>query len=319
MAGLATRPRPLVLEPDDAATVAARAAVGQHLRSLTAAEGGARAGDVESVHQLRVATRRLRATLDLFAPVMHKTFVESAQRDLGWLGRAIGAVRDLDVLADAVAGRAAQLDLELRGALGPLTLAIGERRAAAHAALLGSLGSLRCRRLRAGLAAFADSPPPARRQERLGELAPDLVRPLLRHVLRAGRRIDADSPPEDLHRLRVRAKRLRYALETLRGRDGKPIAKSIRRLMRLQDVLGEHQDAITQITWLRRWAETATAPAPTLLALGALTQVLDARAAKRRRRFPAAWARFDRRRAHRRLVDALAAAQKPAPAEVAAP
>src|SRR5205823_4429707 len=67
------------------------------------------------------------------------------------------------------------------------------------------------------LAAFADSRAPVGRGARLGDVAPDLLRPHVRAVARAGRRLGPDAEAAELHRLRVRTKRLRYALETLRS------------------------------------------------------------------------------------------------------
>src|SRR5215831_17230962 len=92
-------PRPPALSPDDDARVAARRVLGFHLATFQREEPAARGGDVEAVHQLRVASRRLRATLQLFAPVLPATLLGSANEGLGWLGRGIGGVRDLDVLS----------------------------------------------------------------------------------------------------------------------------------------------------------------------------------------------------------------------------
>ncbi len=301
------QPKALLLSPDDPAGVAARAVVRFHLRSFAREEGPARAGEVEPVHQLRVATRRLRASLRLFAPVLPTAFVEWARREVAWLAAAIGGVRDLDVLGLVVSDGAGRLDSELRGALGPLAVAIHDRRAAAHAALVVTLDSSRCRRLLDRLAAFAGSAAPARQRELLGEAAPALLRPLARDVLRAGRRLGDDSPPEALHRLRVRAKRLRYALETLRGLEGKRLPKLLRRLERLQERLGDLQDATSATRWLRSWADTAVAPAPTLLAAGALLHVLGRRARKLRRGFPRVWRGLARGALERSLVAGRAA------------
>jgi CHAD domain-containing protein len=135
----------------------------------------------------------------------------------------------------------------------------------------------------------------------LGALAPELVRPLVRALVRAGRRIDDRSPPEALHRVRVRAKRLRYALETLSGLGGRRLARVLRRLERLQELLGDYQDAVTQAAWLRRWSEEARVPRLTLLATGALIDRLGRRARRRRARFARAWRRLDRPRLRRVL------------------
>jgi len=290
------RPVGVILSPDDGAALAARVVVRFHLRAFARQEQAARAGDVEGLHELRVATRRLRAALRFFAPVLPARFVENMRGEVKWLASAIGAVRDLDVLGQLVTARAPRLDPDVRSALGPLAIYIHDRRAAAHDALVAALDSARCRRLLDRLSSFAESMPPRRSQETLGAVAPSLLRPLLRAVLSAGRSIGDDPKPEALHRLRVRGKRLRYALETLRGLGGKNVDKMLRRLTALQDVIGDHQDAVTAMARLRAYAETADVPPATLLSVGALIQGFGRRAGKLRRRFPETWRRLDRSR-----------------------
>src|SRR5436189_240414 len=180
----APRPAGLVLSPDDSAAAAARAVLRFHLRAFASAEPAARAGEVEPVHQLRVATRRLRTALD----------------------------------------------------------------------------AKRCRRLLERLAAFADSRAPVGRGTRLGDVAPDLLRPHVRAVVRAGRRLGPDAAPPHLHRFRVRVKRLRYALETLRSLGDRATRELLARLERLQDTLGKGQDAATAIAWLGTYAEGPGVP-----------------------------------------------------------
>jgi CHAD domain-containing protein len=300
------RPPGLVLSPDDSAREAVRAVVRFHLRAFAREEAGARAGEVEAVHQLRVATRRLRAAFQLFAPLLPARFVAGAERDMTWLGAAIGGVRDLDVLSQAVTTRAARLDAELRRGLGPLAVSIHDQRAAALTVLVETLDSPRCRRLLDRLASFGESEAPARGDRRLGEVAPELIRPVLMAALRAGRRVGPDSEPATIHRARIRAKRLRYALETLHGLGAKTVRRLVRRLGRLQDLLGEHQDAVTQIAWLRAYALGPGVPQATVLAVGALIHILDRRARRRRRRFAQLWDRIDRSRLRETVAAELA-------------
>src|SRR5436309_9727811 len=303
----APRPAGLVLSPDDSAAAAARAVLRYHLRAFASAEPAARAGEIEPVHQLRVATRRLRAALRLFAPLLPARSATAAHGDLAWLARAIGAVRDLDVLSELVRKQAARLDPELRRAGGPLGLALHEKRAQALAVLGTTLDAKRARRLIERLAAFADSRAPAGRGARLGDGAPDLLRPHARAVVRAGRRLGRDAAPPDLHRLRVRVKRLRYALETLRSLGDRSTRELLVRLERLQDTLGKGQDAATAIAWLRGYAATRGVPAASLLPAGALIQALARRVRKQRRRGLKAWRRFERTRLLESVLKELAA------------
>src|SRR5262249_18546096 len=127
--------RTLKLSPDDAVGTAARAVLSFHLRTFAHEEGRARTGDVEPVHQLRVAIRRVRAALRLLAPVLPSAPVAELRADLAWLGSEIGAVRDLDVLRLTLRAHARRLDQGLRAGVATLDATIHERRVAAHAGL----------------------------------------------------------------------------------------------------------------------------------------------------------------------------------------
>jgi len=295
------RPRGLLLSPNDPAGEALASALRLQLRVFAREEAGARAGEAEPVHQLRVATRRLRAALRLFEPVLGAGTARRASQEVAWLADSIGAVRDLDVLLMAIASRGRRLDPVERDALAPLVTVLRERRALAHDGLVRTLEGPRCRRVLTRLASLGGVRPDLG----LGQIARDLAAPHLRAVLRAGRRLDGDASPEAFHRLRVRVKRLRYALETLRGLGGKRLVRMLRLLERLQDTLGAHQDAVTQIARLRELADTASLPPATLLAMGALIRVLGRRARRRRRRFPALWRRFDRATLRRGVLEEL--------------
>jgi CHAD domain-containing protein len=199
-------------------------------------------------------------------------------------------------------------------------VAIHDQRAAALAELATALDSARGRRLVQRLNAFADSPGRRRRDERLGTVAARLVSPLARAVGRAGRKLSPDVPPADFHRLRVRVKRLRYALEMLRGLGGKPVRRLLARLEDLQDILGESQDAVTQVAWLHAYAARPDSPAASLLPVGALIQALARRGEKRRRRALKAWRRFDEDAlVEAALADVRQARQVAAPPPNAAP
>ncbi len=280
------------LSPNDSLSACARAVIDFHTGTLLREQENAITGEAEPVHQLRVATRRLRASVRLFARVMTPDAVRLAGQELSWLGRMVGGVRDNDVLLQAVAARTWKLEAELGTAIEPLMQAIRERRAAALGELLAALDSDRYRALisllRSGLGIRGPSGP------RMRYLAAGLVEPLISPVLRAGRAIHRDSRPDQLHKLRIRGKRLRYAFESLRDVGGKRLEKVLAQITALQDLLGEHQDAVTQIQWLRAWAETAEMPRPTLLATGAMIDSLWRRQRKTARRFPALWKPLER-------------------------
>jgi CHAD domain-containing protein len=296
-------------ENDDARGLA-RAVVAFQLARFAVSVDAARAGDVEAVHELRIATRRIRVALRLFAPLLPKATTEALLDGFAALGRRIGAVRDLDVLAKAIARGATRLDPALRRALPPLVDHVAAEREQALAALRAELDTARVRGLLARADRLAASVPRGKPVQ-LADLGADLVRPLLRGVERRGRALAsreamAKASDETLHALRIRVKRLRYACEALDQLDPDGMGPVVERLVRLQDVLGEHQDAVTQAAWLRAAAERTAFPPATLLAMGALVAGLARRARRRRKRFLDAWRRWDRRSTKRRLQEALA-------------
>jgi CHAD domain-containing protein len=123
--------------------------------------------------------------------------------------------------------------------------------------------------------------------------APQLMRSLSRASLRSGARLAPESPPMMFHRLRVRLKRVRYALEMLDQVAGKRTSKALKRLRRMQEELGEHQDLVNTTVWLRQFARGQLQP-ETLLATGALLQFVGERRAKVADRAARRWKKFVR-------------------------
>jgi CHAD domain-containing protein len=276
----------------DPAIKAAAEALAVQLRAMTAEHDKAMTGDVEAIHRLRVATRRLRAALRMLREVAPSADADSAAEELGWLCGAIGAVRDFDVLAELLQERATRLEADFIRALEPLSAAVRHQRATEQERLAAALDSERYRGLVQRLGGVA--PEPASDSVALGAVAARLVRPQLRAMLRAGAGLDEASPQETLHRLRVRVKKLRYALEPLRAIGGKSVRKMLRRLERVQERVGMYHDAATAVEWLRGWAaESHDAPPAALMAAGALIHSFERRIRRLRARSLKAWRRAD--------------------------
>jgi CHAD domain-containing protein len=211
------------------------------------------------------------------------------QDELAWLGREAGTVRDLDVMAEAIAARRRKLDPALRPAVTTIVRHVRDRRRAAHAAFSEKLDSPRAARLHARLAALVGSPTGAGGRGPCWTRAPELTRPLIRAVQRAGRGVDESSPEPDLHRLRVRAKRLRYALEVFEELAGDRTATLTKRLTRFQRLAGDHHDAVTQSAWLRAEMGVFAGDAEALVAVGAIIEALRRRARRTAREVPRRW------------------------------
>ena len=124
------------------------------------------------------------------------------------------------------------------------------------------------------------------------------IKKAFRRLLKRGRAIDAAPTDGDLHALRIRAKRLRYLLEFLREVVGKSGRRLVKDLVRLQDLLGNHHDAVVAAEFIRRYVEGAgaRASAEAFLSLGAFMGEQRRLADVARGDFQKAWARFSRRR-----------------------
>jgi CHAD domain-containing protein len=257
----------------------------RQLAVLRAKEPGTRLGeDPEELHDMRVATRRLRAALSLFAgvlPVRAQVFHD----ELGWLGRLLGSVRDLDVqlagLADMDEETAAWRadvsgDDDGHDPLADLSELLHREREAARVALLGGLDSMRWERLAKGLAAMAQQGP-ARRSVATRTPAviglPALV--VARHdkVAKAARKAKRSGAVADFHRLRIRCKRLRYSLEFASEVYEGQTVRYVRQLTAVQDELGLMQDAEVASLRLAEMATGDTAlPPATVFVMGGVAE-----------------------------------------------
>ena len=259
---------------------------------MTAEHDQAVKGDAEAIHRLRVATRRLRASLRMLREVAPNDDVESVADELGWLCGVIGAVRDLDVLAELLQERATHLEPDFIRALEPLSVTLRQQRATEQERLVAALDSERYRGLVQRLGTL--TPEQATEPVALGTMAARLVRSQLRATLRAGAGLDDSSPADALHRLRIRVKKLRYAIEPLRAVGGKPTRKMLRRLERVQERLGQYHDAVSAAEWLRGWAsDPQDAPPAALMAVGALIHSFERRVRRLRDRSLKAWRRAE--------------------------
>jgi CHAD domain-containing protein len=256
---------------------ALRSRLRSQLREVERHDPGTRLGrDPESLHEMRVGVRRLRALLRAGRTLVATDTTELDDR-LKALGRVLGDVRDLDVLLQRLEGEAAELG--------------GED--AKHArSLLNALRTdrKRCRRrlmtfLRSGdyLALLDDA------ERAIDELRPsgsdasldDLAHKAFGKVGKAVRKLSDEPADDELHAVRKKGKRARYTGE-LAGRK-----KSVKRAKKLQDVLGEHQDAVVAAERLRGLVAEATPQQA--LAAGRLVELEEAHRAEARAAWPKAW------------------------------
>jgi CHAD domain-containing protein len=251
------------------------------------------------VHQMRVGCRRLRSNLRTFRPLLERSWVDELRAEVAWLAAALGAARDAEVLRARLQNSArldplAPLD---EAALTRVDAALAERHEQALAALDAALAGERHLGLLERLVEAAAGPPLPGDEAGLpaSEVLPGLVwRPWDRLVRGAGTGgapgdLDPLAPDERWHEARVRAKRARYALEAVAGVLGGTLAGLARAVAAVQDLLGEHQDAVVAA---QAWLEIAgDKPDDHALAVTAGRLVERERAVVRdvRTRFPDAW------------------------------
>jgi CHAD domain-containing protein len=265
----------------DAPLEALRARLRAQLWAMLANDPGTRLGrDPESLHDMRVAARRARALLRTGRPLFAND-VTTLENELRWLGEKLGAVRDLDVLVERLRGAADRLEEDDRRAARTMLRTLDRRRAAARTALLKALGSERYYAFLDSFAAQIDALSPASTDVTLA----DIAKHELKKLNERARATAGDAPDDELHALRKRGKRVRYAFE-LAG-DG----SVVKRAKAFQDVLGEHQDSVVAESTLRDLA--ARTPAGAMVA-GRLLERERAARSEARSDWRKAWKRLRR-------------------------
>jgi CHAD domain-containing protein len=256
------------------------------LRELERHDPGVRLrDDIEDLHHFRVATRRSRAIIRATRPLLADALAPLGE-ELKWLGGVLGPARDLDVLLERLRTGARTLGADKPG--GELIIAtLEEERERLHDAVLVALVDERYFGLLDTFAASIASLPDLD--------APGGLRPLaaaqLRKLAKASRKLGDDPADNELHALRIRAKRARYAAELAEvGHGSKALSRYLDAVKALQDVIGEHQDAVVAEAKLRDIARAETA-----IAAGRLIERERERRLERRRAYPVVLARALRR------------------------
>ena len=238
--------------------------------------------DADALHDHRVAVRRLRAMLRAGRPMLDRQWADALRGSLKGAGRALADVRDLDVLIDQLRGDVDDLDRPARAEGERIVRILEERHERAQAELTDALEQPEYVSLLNRLEHAVKEP----RFAGSGSL-PKAVSKEHRRVRRKARRLQADPSDAELHDVRKAVKRARYAAELAAAIGARGTGKYLKRAKTVQDVLGDHQDAVVAAAVLR---EVGSGPA-----VAALVARQDARRAAARAAFPKAWKRFDKR------------------------
>lgn len=271
---------------------------------LLACDVMVRRGQPGAVHQMRVASRRLRSALRSFAALLPGEQAAALGGELHWLAGLLGEVRDREVLRERLAGEIAALPAELL--LGPVSARVtghfAPLVAASRERLLDALGSARYFALLDRLDALLAQPPGGAAARRPGTKA---LAPLVRREMKRARRHirrAADAPAGTrrdvaLHEARKAVKRARYAVEAVTPVFGKDARRTARALKKAQTLLGEHQDTVIAREAIRQLAVRAHAEHENAFSYGLLYERQADQAAVSRKQARKACRRADRKKA----------------------
>lgn len=225
----------------------------RHVRWLMAHDPGTRLGmESESLHQMRVAVRRLRSVLRAARPILPRDWNESLTKELSWLGECLGQARDLDVQIAYFQEEIGQLDEPDRKPLAQFVTYLQSKRAHAQQMVLSALNSARYFDLVHRLEQAAHDPPV------VDATTPDTLHALAKRefkkLKKAVRHIGPEPNDAILHAVRIKTKRTRYAAELALWSAGKPAARFIKQARAVQDLLGAYQDSVTAETYIRSFS-----------------------------------------------------------------
>lgn len=196
----------------------------------------------ERVHKARVCVRRLRSHLRAFRPLLHRGWSKRVRERLDWLDETLSAARDADVMIARIAKRIPAG--EARGGTDVLAPFLA-RRETAYRALGEALRSLRYRNLIEALTAAARAPQVLRiAYERADRHLDAVMQPVWRRLRKEVRRAGLEPNDRELHRIRIRAREVRYAAEAVAPVGGGAARRFAKRAEDLQTLLGEQHDAV---------------------------------------------------------------------------
>ncbi|MEV4680313.1 CYTH and CHAD domain-containing protein [Streptomyces kurssanovii] len=269
----------------------------KEVAAVVAHDPGVRRDLPDAVHQMRVATRRLRSALRSYRKVVDRDVTGPLIDELKWLAGELGVARDQEVLAERLAERADAVPVTLL--LGPVDARLAAWAVAgaadARRTVIAALDSDRYLALLDALDALCAHPPLLKAAAGApGDVLPKAV---LREYDRLAARMErALSLPEGeerdhaLHDARKAAKRARYAAEVARPALGKAAKRFGKRMKAVQTVLGDHQDSVVAREALRDLAVRAHAAGETTFVWGLLYGREEARAEAREAELPGVWA-----------------------------
>jgi CHAD domain-containing protein len=275
----------------------AGAAVQSHLREqvdeLVRRDPDVRRDVHDSVHKMRVATRRLRSALKTFRPLLDRDVTDPLRDELSWLAEVLGRARDAEVMHERLTAMVASEPREL--VLGPvqrrIDLVLGRRCRSAHDEVVAVLDGDRYLELLERLESLAQSPPFSDGARGCAkDVLPRLVQRAwtrLDRAMRAAERAEPSAAQDELlHASRKLAKAARYAAESVAPVFGKQAKRFATAMEDVQEVLGQHQDGVVTREALRELGAGSTRSGENGFTFGRLHGLEQARAEAAAARWP---------------------------------
>lgn len=248
--------------PEDEFAEAGRKVMGYHFAQMILHEDGTRAGDdIEELHDMRVATRRMRAAFDVFGEAFDRKTVKVHLKGLRATGRALGSVRDLDVFMQKAQHYLDTLPFEERHGLDPLLNLWKEERSSDREKMLQYLDSQDYADFKRKFLKFVTTQGagaksiPENSPHQVRHVAPILIYTRLAAVRSFGDILES-ATIDQLHALRIEFKKFRYTLEFFSEVLGEETKGLIATVKTLQDHLGDLNDADVACTILRQFLDS---------------------------------------------------------------
>ncbi|MHB9130972.1 MAG: CHAD domain-containing protein [Armatimonadota bacterium] len=255
----------LELKPDDSYTLLGAEALLGHLAALGQEIDGVRAAeDIEYVHRMRVASRRVRSTLAQFVGSLPRKRFPEWERQTRRITRALGAARDTDVQIEFVEKfLAAQTSARLETGVKRLLLRLTQRREELQVRVLKALDRFTASRVIEDMEQTLRQTLVRLRLQKVETSSPYVFQQALLGIARRMEELLAYEPcivhPErvrELHEMRIAAKRLRYTMEVFAPLYGTDLKKPLQTVRKVQEMLGDIHDSDVWVDYLPHFLET---------------------------------------------------------------
>jgi CHAD domain-containing protein len=270
----------------------------EHYARLRRADVGVRLDVEDSVHQLRVASRKLRSALRTFGSIVDKEATAPLAAELKWLGQQLAPARDAEVGEERLREQLDDLPSEL--VFGPLrqflTRSFAREAEEGRTRVMAALTGKRYLKLLRALDTVLAEPPLTGRARKPAKSA--LRKPVRKAAKKLGRAeaaasgLDGHELETALHEVRKKAKRARYAADTVKPVYGKKLRKWRKNVKAVQSTLGEHQDTVVGRDVLRHLAIAGHGEGQNTFTFGMLYARDAETAEKLRERFAGEWRRL---------------------------